>query len=341
MVVLFGAGSTRAAFADRRPPPPLDADFFEIASQLLGRGTKRLAQTVTRDVFGLYGKVSGIGLEEYYRDIETRRDLSHIARARHCPMDWDARTDNLTELVRRVLIHTTCTLDAGIVASPLRSTVHRAILQKVEAKDTLLTFNYDTVIEESIEEDFGLWNPRDGYGIETTGITLSWSNHWLTARRVDRRSVSKIQILKLHGSLNWGPYTAGPVRLRPRPYVVRARRGAPVYDRAEILPPGWNKRVDRNPYRTIWAKARSALENCATLVVIGYSLPQTDLIARALFSEVVRSRLARGKHFKELHLADVSDTARVRVLDLFVRSLGPTGVVFRYNDANELARKWT
>jgi hypothetical protein len=114
-----------------------------------------------------------------------------------------------------------------------------------------------------------------------------------------------------------------------------------VYDRAEILPPGWNKRVDKNPYRIVWAEARSALENCATLVVIGYSLPETDLIARALFSEVVRSRLARRKHLKELHLADVSDTARLRILNLFVRSLGATGTVFRYGSARELADRWS
>jgi hypothetical protein len=55
------------------------------------------------------------------------------------------------------------------------------------------------------------------------------------------------------------------------------------------------------------------------------------LIARALFLEVVRSRLARGKHFKELHLADVSDTARVRVLDLFVQLEWCSGAMTQMN----------
>jgi hypothetical protein len=53
-------------------PPPLDADFFEIAGQTKGHGTPKLTRKVLEDVWTLYGKVSGIGLENYYRDIETR-----------------------------------------------------------------------------------------------------------------------------------------------------------------------------------------------------------------------------------------------------------------------------
>ena len=71
MVILFGAGATRAAFSNQTPPPFLDGDFFEIAGQITGRGTKHVARKVTRDVFDLYGRVTGIGLEQYYRDIET------------------------------------------------------------------------------------------------------------------------------------------------------------------------------------------------------------------------------------------------------------------------------
>jgi hypothetical protein len=82
MVILFGAGATRAAFEQRRPPPPLDSDFFEIAGQLSGRGTRRLALQVTKDVFDLYGRVTDIGLEQYYRDIETRLELSRFAKSK-------------------------------------------------------------------------------------------------------------------------------------------------------------------------------------------------------------------------------------------------------------------
>jgi hypothetical protein len=61
MVFLLGAGATRAAFNARTPPPPLDIDFFEIAGQIRGRGTRALSRQVSKDVFDLYKRVAGIG----------------------------------------------------------------------------------------------------------------------------------------------------------------------------------------------------------------------------------------------------------------------------------------
>lgn len=56
MVMLFGAGATRAALEGRSPPPPLDGDFFEIATQVRGRGTPRLAKRVGKDVHDLHDR---------------------------------------------------------------------------------------------------------------------------------------------------------------------------------------------------------------------------------------------------------------------------------------------
>jgi hypothetical protein len=143
MVILFGAGATRAAFEDRRPPPPLDLDFFEIAGQLSGRGTRRLAQNVAKDVFALYGRVTNIGLEQYYRDIETRMELSRFAKAKHRPKDWEARTRNLEELVRRVLIHTTCDLEDG-PAKPLKSKMHANLMSRLEEDGRMTRASFPT-----------------------------------------------------------------------------------------------------------------------------------------------------------------------------------------------------
>jgi hypothetical protein len=98
MVILFGAGATRAAFEKRDPPPPLDTDFFEIALQISSRGTGKLAKKVAHNVHDLYDKVIGIGLEQYYRDIETRFELGTFARSANRPMNWNARRKDLEEL---------------------------------------------------------------------------------------------------------------------------------------------------------------------------------------------------------------------------------------------------
>lgn len=338
LVILFGAGATRAAFIDKRPPPPVDADFFDIAGQIRGRGTRRLADRVASDVFSLYGRVTGIGLEEYYRDIETRMELSKFAKSKNRPKDWLVRTRNLEELVRRVLIHTTCNLGDG-AAKPFASATHEALLGRVRGGDTLITFNYDTVIEESMPSG-STWSPKGGYWVDASGVTHDWAKNWLKKRSIGKAKSAKVHLLKLHGSLNWVLYKTSKVRLKPRPYVVRSRKGRPVFDRAAILPPGWHKRVDRNPYNALWRQARLKLEQCASLAIVGYSMPDTDLIARALFLEVSRLREARHNFIKELHIADITKSTQDRIVELFLPALGAQGLVFRYGDAQQLASAW-
>lgn len=105
-----------------------------------------------------------------------------------------------------------------------------------------------------------------------------------------------------------------------------------------ILPPGWNKRIDLNPYSQLWRKARLVLERCKTLVIIGYSLPETDLLARALFAEVIRLRVARNQYIRQLHLADPNRSVKERFVELFVPALHAQSKVFRYRGIDEFSR---
>lgn len=340
LVMLFGAGATRGAFRDRVPPPPLDQDFFDVAGQLIGRGTRRLAARITRDVFELYGRVSGIGLEQYFRDIETRAEIGRFAKSKNKPKDWERRQRELEELIRRVVLHTTCEFEKG-AAKVHDSPVHREILRHVRSGDTLITFNYDTLIEESLPSGAAYWDPGDGYGVDASGRTYEWAKAWKSRRTAAPRLHSDVHLLKLHGSVNWTLLSTSKVRLKPRPYVVRSRRGAPVFDKCSVLPPGWHKRIDKNPYRQLWREARLKLEGCTSLAIIGYSLPETDLLAKALFAEVSRLRATRKQFLEHLYVADPSDSVRSRLVNLFVPALGPKGRVYRYDDVEHLSRAWS
>jgi hypothetical protein len=140
-------------------------------------------------------------------------------------------------------------------------------------------------------------------------------------------------LLKLHGSINWTTYKTGQVKIKDRPFVVRRRR----FEKVSILPPGWNKKVSVLPYKLLWREARLKLEQCKTLIVIGYSLPETDLLAKALFSEVIRSRTARGDYVKQLHLADPVDSVKQKFITLFVPAMNAKSKIFRYKGVNEFA----
>src|SRR5207247_1636948 len=147
---------------------------------------------------------------------------------------------------------------------------------------------------------------KDGYGVGAIGSTFEWSTGWRSLRKRTKIKRSNLELLKLHGSINWTLNKNNRVRLKPRPYAVRTKRGSPVFDKCSILPPGWQKRVDRNPYRELWRRARLRLEQCSSLAIIGYSLPDTDILAQALFAEVVRLRVVRGYGLRHLYLAEPS-----------------------------------
>jgi SIR2-like domain len=259
-------------------PPPVDKDFFDIANQLLGHGTPKLAKRVLTDVWQLYRRTNDVGLETYYRDLETRAISGEFAKTANQPKDWRKRQKELEELIRRVYVHTTVHDTHATTVKPKVSVIHKSILGKLKPKDAIITFNYDLVIEESFSSA-QLWNPTDGYDIQTSGKTKGWAKRWLEDRK-HKGEQSKLSLLKLHGSLNWESYPNGTaIRLKPKPYLVSTRSGKTRFEKISILAPGWNKRIDKNPYKKFWRAARLHLEKCKTLVVLGYSLPETDLLA--------------------------------------------------------------
>jgi hypothetical protein len=336
-VFIFGAGATKGGLSNHSVSPPVDTDFFDIANQLDGHGTPTLAKYVLKNVWELYGRTSGIALEAYYRDIETREKIGLFAKTRNKPKDWQRRRKDLEELIRRVVVHTTCDT-AHSPHTPRVSQSHQTLLKQLRKEDAILTFNYDTVIEESFE-NADIWSPVDGYGPNVYGHRLAWGKKWLSSRGARPDQPSKVELLKLHGSLNWVLDSNSQVRLKPHPYTVRTRDGHPIFDKVSILPPGWNKRIDRNPYKQFWRIARRKLEQCQSLIIIGYSLPETDLLARALFAEVVRARKAQNHALKQLHLADPNAVITQRFIDLFTPTLGATGHVFKYSCIDQLAQR--
>jgi hypothetical protein len=340
LVVVFGAGASRGGLeGNAGVPPPVDKDFFDIANQLSGHGTPKLAKRVLNDVWQLYRKTNGIGLENYYRDLETRATIGEFAKTANQPKDWRSRQRDLEELIRRVYVHTTVEDTRASTVRPKRSRIHRDILERLKKEDTIITFNYDLVIEESFSSA-KLWNPVDGYKIKTYGKTKGWTKRWLEDKRYEHRGKSKIRLLKLHGSLNWELYPTGmAIKLKPRPYLVSTRNGKTRFEKILILAPGWKKEINRNPYKQFWRAARLQLERCRTLVILGYSLPETDLLAQSLLAEVVRTRAARKSFLKQLHLADPSEFVKERFIALFTPALGPHGKVFKYHDVKEFSTR--
>jgi hypothetical protein len=165
---------------------------------------------------------------------------------------------------------------------------------------TLITFNYNVAL------DFALhWNC----------IPVNYA--------LGRPSVSgDAELLKLHGSLNWGkchkcgevipfmlheyfaqfhirPRIGGPrtevaldypARLTHLKYCDENLGAAPL-----IVPPTWNKAAHYSQIRQLWRAAAERLATAEHIYVTGYSLPESDHFFRHLYAlgTVGRTRLKR------------------------------------------------
>jgi len=76
---------------------------------------------------------------------------------------------------------------------------------------------------------------------------------------------------------------------------------------------------------------------CKTLVILGYSLPETDLLAQALFAEVIRTRAAKKHWLRELHAADPDKNVQDKFIALCTPALYSSGKVFRYSNVQEFS----
>ena len=342
VVVLFGAGATRGALKEAAdPPPPIDIDFFDIAAQIKPDKIHSLAIKVRNAVWKLYGQTHDIGLEYYFRDIDTRKEFQDFAKPGHNPYRWERDKNNLIELIRRIYIYTALNHTGKL--EPFCSNLHKHIIQLLKPNDSIITFNYDLLIEESFPNT-RFWKPHDGYGISVSGAGHKWCKDWIKSHHEGPlTNKSEILLLKLHGSINWERYP-GTNRIRMRHYPYKLYK-SPPRDKIAIMAPQWKKRVELYPYNEIWNKTVAALETCNSLIIIGYSLPETDLMAHALLQEAKRRRLSKPatkkKYLNQLHLADPNKSVRNRYINLFQPVLSPRASVMEYDSIEEFAIKHT
>jgi hypothetical protein len=145
---------------------------------------------------------------------------------------------------------------------------HQKILNPLRQGDTIITFNYDLVAERALKAlhsskvPFGGW--LYGFGSRPS------------------RAKSIPTLFKLHGSVNWmtgGGTAAFEVRQKAWHDFDKKpgyRAKGPSFP---ILLPFWDKKVEEEPWATIWKSAADQLTETENLLICGYSLPLTDIKA--------------------------------------------------------------
>lgn len=192
----------------------------------------------------------------------------------------------------------------------------------------VLTFNYDTLVEVAAQvarlsdEASGNIVPWPTLiNFTPPGAEMSFGE---MGHEVDW---SSFQLLKMHGSLNWywTPGDASAATLtrarlpggfgHPAPISESERqRWLPGRSRFLVPPASLKSSYYANPVtREVWQRAHLALRDAERIVMLGYSLPASDISVRGL----LRDALASGTALTSLSIVDLSPSPiRERLVEL-------------------------
>jgi len=148
---------------------------------------------------------------------------------------------------------------------------------KVKGENTFITFNYDTVLEKALYD-----------------LQVPFS-YWLGEKEVHfqedalgKDSPDSVPVLKLHGSTNWGRQIGpgGPLSVHRSSEEIIGKGYVP-----EIIPPTWKKLFLRQ-LETVWERAVQQLNTATRIIVIGFSIPPTDMHFQYLMAAGLQNNIS-------------------------------------------------
>lgn len=297
IVFILGAGASRDCGA------PLMNDFLDTASRLLSTNDvgnkKEDFERVFRAISALQSVHSKAQLDlNNIESIFTALEIANILQKlpEFEPAEIPLAIASLKELIVVTLERTIKFPMRGSYIMPPKSYEEFSNLLVYLKKDayplkstSVITFNYDIALDVAMHR--GGLGPIYGFG---PSVNANYP----------------INLLKLHGSLNWAVRSdTGSVKpLTLQEYFSRysyngtEERGTcsiaigsqlqeyyskftDVQVNAEpvIVPPAWNKADYHQLLSTIWGTSAKELEEAEYIFIIGYSLPETDAFFRLLY----------------------------------------------------------
>jgi hypothetical protein len=212
---------------------------------------------------------------------------------------------------------------------------------------TILTFNHDLVVENELMKRSRLkerWCVPDGYGtfgsrLQVTNPTGGRSALMRVHTGADCDHSDSIKLLKLHGSLNWyvrlrtkkPPIsvllgeTATRAGMTSRRQIAaqvtftRAGRGRTQWTTwPVIVPPVYGKQMAITGFLAdVWRDASDAVAAADRLVIVGYSLPPTDVEAEKMFQRA----LLQNRELRFIEVVNPDPAAAARYASLAPRPL--------------------
>lgn len=158
----------------------------------------------------------------------------------------------------------------GAWTAPAYQYILRALMgdwgnEQFDVENSFITFNYDTLVEEALD-----------------GLGVSYSLGFPESEESPETQQTKV--LKLHGSVNWAVPKHARTRFKPHSSYREVVKLQLV---PQIIPPTW-KKDSKGAFDDIWSSALRALSAATRVVVVGFSIPPTDLHFKYLLAAGLR-----------------------------------------------------
>jgi NAD-dependent SIR2 family protein deacetylase len=162
-------------------------------------------------------------------------------------------------------------------------------------KDTVITFNYDLVFER---------------GLRNIGFDADYNlNKEIVSDRRPTPTGGYCDVLKLHGSTNWGVCAAcnnrvvvldEKVTVSPDDFRQMQCKCGKSDFHPFLIPPSWDKSEYRSVIAPVWKKAIEELKAANRICIIGYSMPEMD----GFFKYLLTMALAHNSQLEKLIVVD-------------------------------------
>lgn len=187
--------------------------------------------------------------------------------------------------------------------------LYSSLTRHLESSDRVITLNYDTVLDSALVRSG--WLPGKGYCIVGGDSKIIWG----AKKPAVSKRLSGVELLKLHGSLNWlvrGSYKnlAHVFESKPTRIVIESRRNERSGFIRQIIPPIYGKFFKHDHWQKLWDRAHEAIVQAEVIVVIGCSLVRTDFHLTGMLGHAVGERKRRGRRFDFEILVDNVKTRR-------------------------------
>jgi len=320
--VIVGAGASRGAISALKPgniKPPLNRDYFKMLSRFVKvkGGTNRNSFERLNSFINATFLVpqQSPTMEEVFNVLFMSKDIPEIfreERGRARRPGYRVEIGDYISLFIKLFIHI-----QSNHYKKRRVNHYEKLVSKLSGKDTLISLNYDTLLDVALC-DYG-WSPRLGYGFTAGKVVYDDIKKKTNTNLVD------VKLIKPHGSLNW--FAKGSISeldkvlsrrspskiimsYVPRTYDIRRERLVRFF-----IPPLYTKFFNNKFWRRLWHYCYVNLRSAECLIFLGCSLTATDYHFSAILSRIVKER--KSKKFKKIIIVDKSDCTRGRIKSLF------------------------